>query len=240
MPHAGRMTDRRWWLLIAAILAAGAGVAIGRFIHFVATIPNLMALWSGLLAVTLGGAIVLAILMGLGMSAFRHPKAGLQVIGLALALGLGGFVGARTGEGYRVGVEMPARVDVTIDAPISQSFSGAGTCRTIDNGDRVISVIGNGVIRVGNDRMSIFIYLRGSDLGGHRVGLVGYLTAGRLASYNTTRASEVGVDADGNRTTGAGTFTGLEAGPQGQPIEGLGAETTLDGSFAWTCTQPEE
>ena len=60
----------RWrWFLIAAILAAGFGVVIGRFIHFVGTIPNLTAILAGILAMALLAVIVVAVLIGIGMAA---------------------------------------------------------------------------------------------------------------------------------------------------------------------------
>ena len=69
------VTDRWRWFLIAAILAAGFGVVIGRFVHFVGTIPNLTALWAGILAMALLAVTAVAVLIGIGMarSAIRRP-----------------------------------------------------------------------------------------------------------------------------------------------------------------------
>jgi hypothetical protein len=221
-------------LAIAGIL----GVAIGRSIHFMGSIPNIAGMFGLVIGMAFAGVIVVLLVAG-AATAFRNLRLGLMMIGLAAVLGFGGYVGELVGEDYRNGIETDARVEVTFDAPISATFTGSGKCHAIDNGGLVYYVVGDAIVEVGRDRMSIAISIPQGEAGLNSIRLSGVATYGRLASYSTPMDAQVQVVSDGLRMTGSGTFEDLRTDDPGERIGGSDGPMSLSGSFSWTCLDPD-
>jgi hypothetical protein len=221
---------------VMVVLAAMViGVLAGRQIRFVASIPNMVAMFAWLLAAAAWGLVLLIGIVGLVILALRHPAGGLQTVGVAGALAVGVLAGQATGSEWRYPVEMAARVELELGAPISQTFSGTGTCFTIENGDRIVAVQASPIVRVGTDQMSLFVWLARTEGIEDRIELVGYHTEGRLAGYRTGPGTRLDVETEGLRTVGSGTFFGLEAEERGERLGGPDGPRVLDGQFSWIC-----
>lgn len=236
--HDAFMPPRSLAFLTVVLAGLVIGVLAGRQIRFIASIPNLTAMFAWFLAAAVWGLVIIIGVIGLAIVTFRRPVGGLQTIGVAAALAGGTILGQATGAEWRYPVELGARVELELGAPISDTFSGRGICRTIENGDRIVAVQASPIVRVGTDRMSLFLWLARTEGGDHRIQFVGYHTEGRQAGYRTGSGTRLDVDTEGLQTAGSGTFTGLEAEERGKRLGGPAGPRRLDGRFSWTCDGP--
>ena len=223
--------------VLVALVALVLGVVVGWQIRFIASIPHLTALFTGFVAAVAWGLVLVIGLVGLAIMAFRRPTAGGRTLGVAGALAVGLLIGQVTGSEWRYPVEMGARVELHLDEPLQETFVATGTCRTIENGDRIVAVQASPIVRVGADRMSLFAWLARRDGVDHRIEQVGYHTEGRLAGYRSGPHTRLTVDTGDLQMSGSGTFTGLEAEPRGDQL-GPGGPRSIDGQFSWSCEAP--
>ena len=184
------------------------------------------------------GAWMLVGVIGIGgamLLAAHRQVGGLQTLGVAGALVVGLVVGQATGSEWRYPVEMSAHVEMELGPPVSETYSGDGICRTIDNGDLIDAVQANGIVRVGTDQLSLFVWPSELQGAGDRMMLVAHRTEGRLAWYQMGPGTQLDIETDALGTAGNGTFTDLEAEDRGEPLGGPGGPRLLDGTFSWTC-----
>jgi hypothetical protein len=138
--------------VIVVLAAAVIGVLAGQQIRFVASIPNMAAMFAWLLAAAAWGLVVVIGVVGMVLLALHRLADGVGTLGAAGALAVGVLAGQATGSEWRYPVETSARVEVELAAPISETFSGIGICRTIDNGDLIDAVQASAIVRVGRDQ----------------------------------------------------------------------------------------
>jgi hypothetical protein len=231
-----RMRARSRWAWIAIGIAGVTGVLIGRTIYALAAVPNMAALLAVFPLLLFVGIVAILVLIGLALMAFGKRDSGAIVALIAVSMGLGAYLAGLYGEGIQIVSERDARIEVTLGAPIDESYTGRGTCFTVPNGDVIRRIEGDPFIAVGSTRLSISVVL--DDEGGlpqHRVALVPDEPTERMARYLSGIVSDVEVDADVDRTTGSMTFTDLQADPQRQLLGGPDGPGHLDGSVSWTC-----
>jgi len=227
---------RSRWAWIAVGVAGGIGFLIGRAIYAMATVPNMAAMLAIFPILLFAGLVAIVVVIGLAMMAFGHRESGGLTAMIAVSMGLGAHLAGVYGEGIQIVAERDARVTVTLDAPIEESFAGGGTCFTVANGDTIRRIQGEPFIAVGTTRLSISVVLDDADgPAQHRVALVPDDPTERLARYLSGIVSDVEVEADEGRTTGSMTFTDLRPDPQRQLLGGPDGPTHLDGSVRWTC-----
>lgn len=216
------------WVWIAVGVAGVTGVVIGRAIYALATVPNLAAVLAVFPVLLFVGIVAIM--------AFGDRDSGAIMALIGLSMGLGAYLAGLYGDGIQIVSERDARVEVTLGAPIDESFTGRGTCFTVPNGHVIRRIEGGPFIAVATTRLSISVVLDDEDgLPQHRVALVPDDPTERLARYLAGIVSDIEVDADADRTTGSMTFTDLQADPQRQLLGGSDGPTHLDGNVRWTC-----
>lgn len=224
------------WYLIGLLVAAVIGGAVGAWIHFIASTPNLAALLAMFILAPFALTVGLLFIIGLVMLPFGRSRGGMAMIGIALALGAGGYVGNLVGPDWRHPIETSAEVSVTLDAPISQTFSGSGgTCRTVANGDQITAITSGPIIENGDELMILYLNLPGGESNGS-ASISGYHTEGRLARYSGPFNAPIDFETDELRMTGSGSFSEMRASERGERIGGADGPTRISGSFSWTCS----
>ena len=183
----------------------------------------------------------LLFIIGLVMLTFGRSRGGMAMIGIALSLGVGGYVGNLIGPDWRNPIETSAEVSVWLDAPISQTFSGSGgTCRTVENGDQITAVSSGPIIENGDKLMILSLNLPRGESNGSAT-IYGYHTEGRLADYSGLFNAPIDFETADLRMTGSGWFSELMASERGERIGGADGPTRINGSFSWTCSPlPED
>lgn len=226
---------------VGLFVAAVIGGAVGAWIHFIASTPNLAALLAIFILAPFVLTVGLLFIIGLVMLPFGRSRGGMAMIGMALTLGAGGYVGNLIGPDWRYPIETSAEVSVTLDAPISQTFSGSGgTCRTVENGDQITAVSSGPIIENGDELMILSLNLPRGESNGS-ASIYGYHTEGRLAGYSGLFNAPIDFATGGLRMTGSGSFSDLMPSERGERIGGPDGPTRISGSFSWTCSPlPED
>ena len=230
-----RATSQEAWLWVACGIAAVVGLIVGRWIYAVGSVPNLAAMFAVVAWIVFVGVLAVLVVVGLAVMAFGRQGLGGTVMLVAASMGLGAFIAFMYGDGPQIVSERTAHIEVTLGPPIGQSYSGAGTCFTVANGDAISRVEGNPFMRAGTTRLAISFVFRDGPLPQHSVAIVPDDPTERMARYTSGIVSDVEVDASGDMSTGSMEFTNLRADPQRELLGGPNGPTRLDGTLTWRC-----
>ncbi len=175
-----------------------------------------------------GLAIVVVLVLSAGvLSIPKRTKAlgrgaGTAAVALLVALPIGYLVGPRSQPPR----DLPGSVDLRIEGESPGPYAGSATCRTVENGDVILTISTRDIGTVGGSLLSLELYWLDDE--GTDAGIALLLDGGPDLAGQVTML-EVGA----NRWTGQASFSGLIADDlDPDPDTGW---TTAAGTITWTC-----
>jgi len=222
------LSAHRWSMapLVAGSCGIVIGTVLGDSLHFTTGAPDAGGPLPAALVEAIGVIGFVAILFvvaGVLLVRGSTRRGGLSSLILAATVIPGLALGFAFGRSYLPARDLAGEVTVAFDAPMVSSLTSAATCRTVANGDRIVTVRAAQVGDIGGDQLGVVVRLEPAptvDLLLHRV----------LAYQGTGGA----LDAAADRRTGSLTLADMATASGGTRNSLSGGR--IAGHITWGCS----